>query len=173
MAPTPSNDDESWGTLAISKPACITNGCNLIGADATTLILHAGLFHLQGLSVLCWDERPVRLASSDDEELWRLVYRRSGMGRLEFKQALKLGRCLPCTCHRPPSPASLPAMPTVTSDLCTQVQLTGRAGDPVLCNAASAAGHPHERPAGLQLLAVCHAVLQPLASAQVAVVQEG
>ena len=171
--PLQSNDDESWGMMAIGKPACITNGCDTAGADDTILILHAGLFHLQGLSVLCWDERPVRLASSDDEELWRLMYRRSGMGRLEFKQALKLGRCLSCTCHRPPSPASLPALPAVTSTLCTQVQLTERAGDPVLCNAASAAGQSRERPARLQLLAVCHAVLQPLATVQVAEVQEG
>ena len=69
------------------------------------MMMRAGLFHLHGLAVLCWDERPVRLASRDDEELWRLVYRRSGMGRLEFKQALKLGRCLPRTCYGPPMPA--------------------------------------------------------------------
>lgn len=55
-------------------------------------MLSAGLIHLHGLLRLCWEERRVKLRSSDDEELWRLVYRRSGMGRLEFKQALKLGR---------------------------------------------------------------------------------
>ena len=47
---------------------------------------------MQGLSRLCWDERRVHLDTRDDEELWRLMYRRSGMGRLEFKQALQLGR---------------------------------------------------------------------------------
>ena len=34
----------------------------------------------------------MHLDTRDDEELWRLMYRRSGMGRLEFKQALQLGR---------------------------------------------------------------------------------
>ena len=34
----------------------------------------------------------MKLRTKDDEELWRLMFRRSGMGRLEFKQALQLGR---------------------------------------------------------------------------------
>ncbi len=55
-------------------------------------VWHAGLLHLQALARLCWDERHVKLPTKDDEELWRLVFRRSGMGRLEFKQALMLGR---------------------------------------------------------------------------------
>ena len=53
---------------------------------------HAGLVHLHGLLRLVWEERRVKLRTEDDEALWRLVYRRSGMGRLEFKQALDLGR---------------------------------------------------------------------------------
>ena len=52
----------------------------------------AGLIHLNSFLRLCWDERRVQLATQDDEQLWRLVYRRSGMGRLEFKQAQDLGR---------------------------------------------------------------------------------
>jgi hypothetical protein len=33
-----------------------------------------------------WDERRVRFASEDEEQLWRFLHRRSGMGRLEMKQ---------------------------------------------------------------------------------------
>ena len=53
---------------------------------------HAGLIHLHGMLRLVWEERRVSLRTEDDEALWRLVFRRSGMGRLEFKQALELGR---------------------------------------------------------------------------------
>ena len=56
--------------------------------------LHAAtvLLHLYHLLVLIWDERPIFFASEDEEQLWRLFYRRSGMGRLEMRIALKLGR---------------------------------------------------------------------------------
>lgn len=56
------------------------------------LVFIAGIIHLNSFIRLCWDERRVKLSTNDDEQLWRLVYRRSGMGRLEFKQAQKLGR---------------------------------------------------------------------------------
>ena len=52
----------------------------------------AGLFHLHSFLSLCWDERRVRLDSEDDEQLWRMMFRRGGMQRLEFKHAQKLGR---------------------------------------------------------------------------------
>ena len=54
--------------------------------------LTAGLFHLHSFLSLCWDERRVKLDSEDDEQLWRLMFRRGGMQRLEFKHAQKLGR---------------------------------------------------------------------------------
>ena len=52
----------------------------------------AGLFHLHGLLSLCWDERCVKLRTEDDEEVWRLMFRRGGMQRLEYNYAHKLGR---------------------------------------------------------------------------------
>jgi len=54
--------------------------------------LSPGLLHLHGMLSLIWDERPIKFESQDEEEMWRLFYRRSGMGRLEFKHALKLGK---------------------------------------------------------------------------------
>ena len=163
-------DGASCGTAAIKMPSWAASGCDAAGADTGAMVSRAGLFHLHGLAVLCWDERPVRLAGSDDEELWRLMFRRSGMGRLEFKQALKLGRCSPRTCCRLPLHASVPTtagcefpqylanslqryLNQRTQELYTQqcftswqatqiqMQLGGRAGLPVLCHAALAAGH--------------------------------
>lgn len=52
----------------------------------------AGVLHLYGLLSLIWDDRPICFPSEDEEQMWRLFYRRSGMGRLEFKNALKLGK---------------------------------------------------------------------------------
>lgn len=49
-------------------------------------------FHLNAFLQLVWDERPIKFASDDEEQLWRLFLRRGGMGRLEMKQALKHGR---------------------------------------------------------------------------------
>ena len=57
-------------------------------------LVWAGLalfFHLLSLCRLLWDERPVRFASEDEEQLWRFFYRRSGMGRLEMQQVLRYG----------------------------------------------------------------------------------
>lgn len=45
------------------------------------------LFHGYSLGRLVWDERPIRFRSEDEEQLWRFMYRRCGMGRLEMKQA--------------------------------------------------------------------------------------
>lgn len=45
------------------------------------------LFHGYSLGRLVWDERPIRFQSEDEEQLWRFMYRRCGMGRLEMKQA--------------------------------------------------------------------------------------
>lgn len=56
------------------------------------LRLSAGLFHLQSFLALLWDERKVEFDSEDEEQLWRMVHRRSGMGRLEFQHAMKLGK---------------------------------------------------------------------------------
>lgn len=36
---------------------------------------------------MLWDERRISFRTEDEEQLWRLFYRRSGMQRLEFKQA--------------------------------------------------------------------------------------
>jgi hypothetical protein len=43
-------------------------------------------FHGLAFCRLVWDERSVRFASEDEEQLWRFFHRRSGMGRLEMKQ---------------------------------------------------------------------------------------
>eukprot|EP00884_Botryococcus_braunii_P009882 jgi/Botrbrau1/18896/Bobra.177_2s0054.1 len=52
----------------------------------------AGCFlHTGAFAHLLWDERKIVLKTEDDEQLWRLCYRRSGMNRLEFEACLKLG----------------------------------------------------------------------------------
>ncbi|PSC68883.1 expressed protein isoform D [Micractinium conductrix] len=51
-------------------------------------------FHGLSLYRLLHDERRIKFNSEDEEQLWRFFYRRSGMGRLEFKQVLKHGRWL-------------------------------------------------------------------------------
>jgi hypothetical protein len=43
-------------------------------------------FHALSLHLLLWDQRRIRFASADEEQLWRFFYRRSGMGRLEMKE---------------------------------------------------------------------------------------
>ena len=55
---------------------------------------YAGLFHLQSFLALLWDERRVKFDSEIEEQLWRMVHRRSGMQPLEFKHVMKLGRYL-------------------------------------------------------------------------------
>ncbi|KAL4430842.1 hypothetical protein ABPG75_006098 [Micractinium tetrahymenae] len=49
-------------------------------------------FHGLSLFRLLFDERRIRFKSEDEEQLWRFMYRRGGMPRLEFKQVLKYGR---------------------------------------------------------------------------------
>ena len=43
---------------------------------------------LHGLSMvlLLWDERKIRFKTEDEEAMWRFLYRRSGMGRLEMTE---------------------------------------------------------------------------------------
>ena len=62
-----------------------------IALDTVTWACVTLSFHLLSLCRLLWDERPVRFASEDEEQLWRFFYRRSGMGRLEMKQVLRYG----------------------------------------------------------------------------------
>lgn len=44
------------------------------------------IFHFRAFAMLLWDERHIRFRSEDAEQLWRLFYRRGGMGRLEMQQ---------------------------------------------------------------------------------------
>jgi hypothetical protein len=44
------------------------------------------LLHGFALCRLVFDERTVKFQTEEEEQLWRFFYRRSGMGRLEFKQ---------------------------------------------------------------------------------------
>lgn len=85
-----------------------------------------------GLLQLIWDERPIRFASEEQEQLWRYFNRRCGMGRLEMQQvsrtlpphALPLHGCPALHCAAPYSrtppaaarlsaavPAALPCPP--------------------------------------------------------------
>ncbi|KAL6761627.1 hypothetical protein V8C86DRAFT_2533008 [Haematococcus lacustris] len=50
-----------------------------------------GALHLIALTKLLWEERRIRL-QGDVEQLWRCLYRRSGMGRLEFLEVLRRGQ---------------------------------------------------------------------------------
>lgn len=43
-------------------------------------------FHGLSLFRLVFDERRIGFKSEDEEQLWRYMYRRGGMPRLEFKQ---------------------------------------------------------------------------------------
>eukprot|EP00884_Botryococcus_braunii_P009883 jgi/Botrbrau1/18897/Bobra.177_2s0055.1 len=65
------------GQIAVGIVAFAAAGC----------IVHTG-----ALLLLFWDERHIRLKSEDEEQLWRLFYRRSGMNRLEFQACQKLGK---------------------------------------------------------------------------------
>lgn len=44
------------------------------------------LLHGYALISLLLDERRIKFRSTDEEQLWRFFYRRSGMGRLEMKE---------------------------------------------------------------------------------------
>lgn len=74
---------DSWthfnGSFAVGIVAFAAAGC---------------LVHTAGLVLLLWDERSIRLSTDDEEQLWRFVYRRSGMNRLEFQACLRLGTCV-------------------------------------------------------------------------------
>jgi hypothetical protein len=52
----------------------------------------SGMLHILALIRLLADERPIKFRNEEEEQLWRFFYRRSGMGRLEMKQALRFGR---------------------------------------------------------------------------------
>jgi hypothetical protein len=54
-----------------------------------------GALHTAAFLRLVWDERSLRIRGGDEEQLWRLMYRRSGMNRLEFHECIKLGSCGP------------------------------------------------------------------------------
>ena len=93
----------------------------------------AGLIHLHGLLRLIWEERRVKLRTKDDEELWRLMFRRSGMGRLEFKQALKLGRqAFPLSLAAQGSPLPLSEL-AHGGDLCLTDDLSPTSRQPERC----------------------------------------
>ncbi|GAB4817869.1 hypothetical protein N2152v2_004915 [Parachlorella kessleri] len=62
-----------------------------ISADGIAWAVVCLALHLYALCQLVRDERVIRFRSDDEEQLWRFFYRRSGMGRLEFKQVLKYG----------------------------------------------------------------------------------
>lgn len=51
----------------------------------------SGSLHLLAFLRLLADERGISFKSEDEEQLWRFFHRRSGMGRLEFKQVIKAG----------------------------------------------------------------------------------
>ena len=57
-----------------------------ISADGIAWAVVCLALHLYALCQLVRDERVIRFRSDDEEQLWRFFYRRSGMGRLEFKQ---------------------------------------------------------------------------------------
>ncbi|KAL6781328.1 hypothetical protein ACKKBG_A10695 [Auxenochlorella protothecoides x Auxenochlorella symbiontica] len=50
------------------------------------------VFHGYAVWRHLWDERPIRFRSEDEEQLWRLFHRRSGMYRLEMSECLRYGR---------------------------------------------------------------------------------
>ena len=70
------------------------------GVDSTGIIfldtaiwsIVSGALHTIALVRLLLDERRITFKNEDEEQLWRFFYRRSGMGRFEMKQVLKLGR---------------------------------------------------------------------------------
>ncbi|PRW45226.1 blood vessel epicardial substance isoform X1 [Chlorella sorokiniana] len=47
------------------------------------------IFHGLAMLQLMWDERPIKFAGEEQEQLWRYFNRRCGMGRLEMQQVLK------------------------------------------------------------------------------------
>lgn len=64
------------------------------GNVALDIILWASLsgsLHLLALVRLVADERRISFINEDEEQLWRFFHRRSGMGRLEFREVIKLG----------------------------------------------------------------------------------
>ncbi len=71
------------------------NWTNVNGQFAVGIVAFAAagcIVHTGALLLLLWDERHIRLKSEDEEQLWRLFYRRSGMNRLEFQACQKLGK---------------------------------------------------------------------------------
>lgn len=44
------------------------------------------IFHGTAMFQMLWDERRIHFKDPEHEALWRFFYRRSGMGKLEFKQ---------------------------------------------------------------------------------------
>lgn len=72
-----------------------------LAADTLTWACLCLFFHGFSLTRLLWDERRIRFQTEDEEQLWRFFYRRSGMGRLEFKQVLKYGSWLRVQAGKP------------------------------------------------------------------------
>ncbi|PSC72441.1 Transcriptional Crp Fnr family [Micractinium conductrix] len=64
-----------------------------IGVDGITWSILNLFFHGVAFARLVWDERRVRFRDPSHERLWRFFYRRSGMGRLEFKETIKRASC--------------------------------------------------------------------------------
>mmetsp|Transcript_34790 Transcript_34790/g.77358 ORF Transcript_34790/g.77358 Transcript_34790/m.77358 type:complete len:473 (+) Transcript_34790:167-1585(+) len=62
-----------------------------ISIDGIIWAVLCGGLHFIAMVKLVMDELPVKFQGENDEALWRFFLRRSGMGRLEFKEVLKRG----------------------------------------------------------------------------------
>ncbi|EGD72459.1 hypothetical protein PTSG_00482 [Salpingoeca rosetta] len=67
------------------------NSTPIIFIDIIVWCVITGAFHVYAVYLLIRDEAPVSLKDEEEEAVWRLFYRRSGMGRLEFREVIKRG----------------------------------------------------------------------------------
>ena len=73
------------------------DGEQLIFVDMIVWFVITGAFHLIVVYLHVRDEFPVKLQDEEEEAVWRLFYRRSGMPRLEFAEVMKRAHWRRCT----------------------------------------------------------------------------
>ncbi len=83
------------GALGFPPESEWFSSTGIFAAGVVGFAVLGGLLHSSAYFWLLWDERPIKIPGEDEEQLWRLMYRRSGMNRLEFQACLKLGSCAP------------------------------------------------------------------------------
>lgn len=83
------------GALGFPSESQWFSSTGIFAAGVVGFAVLGGLLHTAAYLSLLWDERPIKIRGEDEEQLWRLMYRRSGMNRLEFQACLKLGSYAP------------------------------------------------------------------------------